>query len=354
MPLQHNLNTYIGAAVLGVISAAGMFIFEHYRQERRRYAMAQDLARLDRELSNVKRELQKLLEEKVEKKKNLKLKSVKANSTISGASTVSDDYLSSTNLDSSDLEFYDVSDDEGDQNKNVGMVLSEIDRKLDEGCLEEIHAILNKLENLSLDYRDNDEILWRIGKAHHKISESIKDQECLEQQIQKGIEACTQALEINPNNGNAHKWMAILIGSRSDFQPIQRKIIDGQLFKSHIDKAISINPQDPSLHHLLGRFDYELAGLKWYEKKVAAAFFGELPNSTYTEALGHFLRAENLANFDWKENKLCIAKCKVGLKDYAGAIEWLQKASNCNKSGETDDKVDMEIKTLLQKYNGMS
>lgn len=57
--------------------------------------------------------------------------------------------------------------------------------------------------------------------------------------------------------------MAILIGSRSGFQTIQEKINDGHRFKSHIDQAIKINPTDSTLHYLLGRFDYEIAGLKW-------------------------------------------------------------------------------------------
>lgn len=64
MPLPQNINAFLGAAVLGVISAAGMYIFEHYRQEKNRLALAKDLARLDQELSQVKRELKELTNKK--------------------------------------------------------------------------------------------------------------------------------------------------------------------------------------------------------------------------------------------------------------------------------------------------
>lgn len=60
MPLSQNFNVLLGAAVLGVLSAAGMYIFERYRQVRNRHAMEKDLARLDKELSQVKRELKEL------------------------------------------------------------------------------------------------------------------------------------------------------------------------------------------------------------------------------------------------------------------------------------------------------
>lgn len=69
-----------------------------------------------------------------------------------------------------------------------------------------------------------------------------------------------------------------------------------------------------------------MAGLKWYERKAAAAFFGELPQSSYDQALVHFFEAERLVDKDWKTNKLMIAKCYIALKDYKKAIDWLEKA----------------------------
>jgi len=39
---------------------------------------------------------------------------------------------------------------------------------------------------------------------------------------------------------------------------VSEKIKNGVLFKEHLDIAISINPTDPILHHLLGRFSYEV------------------------------------------------------------------------------------------------
>lgn len=50
----------IGAAVVGLISAAGMFVVEHVRQEKKRQAMSQDLARMDQQLSAMFRELETL------------------------------------------------------------------------------------------------------------------------------------------------------------------------------------------------------------------------------------------------------------------------------------------------------
>lgn len=66
MPLQ-NLNSFFGAALLGVIGACGMYVFERYRQEKNRVAMARDLARLDQEIRQLKRDLDSLLKHRSEK-----------------------------------------------------------------------------------------------------------------------------------------------------------------------------------------------------------------------------------------------------------------------------------------------
>lgn len=42
---------------------------------------------------------------------------------------------------------------------------------------------------------------------------------------------------------------------------MREKIEDGYVFKQHVDKALALRPDDPSLHHLLGRFKYEVSVL---------------------------------------------------------------------------------------------
>ncbi|KAJ8965745.1 hypothetical protein NQ314_003923 [Rhamnusium bicolor] len=336
MPLPDNFNAFLGAAVLGVISAAGMYLVEHYRQEKNRHAMAKDLARLDHELAQVKRELGQLLIQKKERTSKFK-RSRNVNKANSVISTTTDDYLSASNLDSSDLEFYDVSDDEPDTStSNLDNVLNEIDKKIDTGNLFELDKVLEKLEDLCIEYPENHDLLWRIGKAHHKICDKSEDKGFIQEHVSRGVDACSLALQLKPDSAEVHKW---------------KRISDGYLFKKHVDEAIAINPDDPSLHHMLGRFSYEAAGLKWYERKVAAALFAEPPNATYAEALAHFVDAEKLANFEWKENKLMIAKCKIAVGDFHDAMDWLEKASNCKQGDGLDDKIDSEVKALLEKYN---
>ncbi|XP_050316249.1 regulator of microtubule dynamics protein 1-like [Anthonomus grandis grandis] len=363
MSLQQYLRVYeksvsrymSGAAVVGVIGVAGLLLMEYLRQEKHHEMSTRNVQSLERELSELRTELRELQEKKNKErlKRSNKHNSKKAHSIVSGST---DGYLSTSNLDSSDIEFYDCSDDEESAQVDgntllLETVLIEIDKKLDLGDIDDIENALEKLEDLCLEYPSNPELLYRIGKAHHKVAEESDNKEFIEQRLAKGIAACNSALAIDPEHGEVHKWYAVLIGSKSNKTvDIKEKINGGYTFKKHVDKAISIKPDDYSLHYMLGRFQYELAGLRWYERKVAAALYSEPPYATYEDAFSCFLTAERLAPFEWKENRLMMGKCKIAMSQYKEAVEWLEKADG-SRATSLDKKVDMEIKELLRSYN---
>lgn len=74
-----------------------------------------------------------------------------------------------------------------------------------------------------------------------------------------GIEYGQKALDNNSKNANAHKWFGICVGARGQFSDTKTKIKDGTVFKEHIEEAIKLNPGDPALYNLLGRFEFEVS-----------------------------------------------------------------------------------------------
>lgn len=212
-----------------------------------------------------------------------------------------------------------------------------------------------------------------------------------------------QALQLDQESAEVHKWYGILVGAKGEFLGVKERIHNGTLFKVHIDKALEIKPKDSTLHHLLGRFCYEVqptrfllqvkigcfrdgvlqdeysyakvslftceslvckinkyiyipifhdyiswitnftswhanfvahcwqvAQLSWLERRVAAALFGEVPSSTYEEALEHFMAAEKLRPTGWKENRLFIAKCYILMSEFSLASAWLEQAASAS------------------------
>lgn len=114
----------------------------------------------------------------------------RSTSVVSNSTTATDDYASALELDSSDLEFYDVSDDE-DSIKTVtplDRVLGDIDKRLDEADARDKLAVLEELKDLNSEHPANPEILWRLAKAYHVVSDNTKDVEVKKEYINKGMD----------------------------------------------------------------------------------------------------------------------------------------------------------------------
>ena len=178
------------------------------------------------------------------------------------------------------------------------------------------------------------------------------------------VEHAQRALELDNTVWQSHQWYAIALGSQVKHEGVQKKITAGHQYRvglfslslslpppppplslppllsltpslpllpppsppsfplpplppshhsrsqEHIDIAISINPDSADLYHLRGRWCYEVAGLSWLEKKAAGALYATPPEATYDEALGDFMKVEELRPDTWKANLLYVGKVR--------------------------------------------
>ncbi len=80
--------------------------------------------------------------------------------------------------------------------------------------------------------------------------------------------------------------VAILTSSHAEFGGMSKRIETAHFFREHVEQAIKLAPNDNVLHHLLGRWCFEVAQLGWVARRAAAALFGEPPTSTVDEVYG--------------------------------------------------------------------
>ena len=57
-----------------------------------------------------------------------------------------------------------------------------------------------------------------------------------------------------------------------------------------MDEALKESSSDRALQHLRGRWCFNVSELSWVERKLASAIYGEIPKSSYKEALDSFLQ----------------------------------------------------------------
>ncbi|OWF54339.1 regulator of microtubule dynamics protein 1-like [Mizuhopecten yessoensis] len=231
-------------------------------------------------------------------------------------------------------------------------VYEQVDQLLEGGDDDKQNAYTLLLKHKSQFLGDAD-YHWRLSKCTYQVAQiegSVGNEDKKKEMVYSAKDSAAQALTLNEDCASAHKWFAITVGSIGDYEGTQAKIKNGYVFKEHIERAIQIKPDDPSSHHLLGRWCFGVYMLSWIERKAAAALYAAPPTSTADEALLNFQEAERLNPGKWKENMLFIAKCYIELRNYVQAVVWLEKAVTIPVVSLDDKTSQVEVETLLAKY----
>lgn len=136
--------------------------------------------------------------------------------------------------------------------------------------------------------------------------------------------------------------MAPLVGTKE-------RIKYGHQFKEHRDLAVAIDANDRLLHHMYGRWCFEVASLSYLERKIASLIFSAPPTATYDEALESLQQADRLKH-EWKSNHLWMGKAFIALKKYTDAIQWIDSGLGLPSVTEEDAVTELELKDLEKSY----
>ncbi|XP_066592495.1 regulator of microtubule dynamics protein 1-like [Prorops nasuta] len=356
-------------ATIGVISSAMFFIIARIQQQEEHSMTNANLKATNEKLAALESELEELKalqNQKRKKRKAMRTRSLSNDNTYTATDIETDiDCYSIAGTEIGDDEFFDCSDSDiasGYDFRTSNIIngilneLSDIDRQvenkieaaeIEDYSLEE--AIYNKLQTLLNNHPKNVEIAWRFARACHDYSACLTDNDKKKEIIEKGIEACKDMVHIN--DADLHKWYAILIGLLGDYVTIAEKIKNGYTFKTHVDRALEIRPEDSGLHHLIGRFKYEVTSLSWIQRKMAATFFSEPPSATFDDAIESFKQAEKFASKPHLENRLFLSKSYIAINQFEEAVFWLKKIRDEPIRDIVDRKVQLEAMELLDKYS---
>jgi len=192
--------------------------------------------------------------------------------------------------------------------------------------------------------------LWRQARLCKELADLAKETGAKEREkelLREGFDLAEAALGLDESNYACHKWYAIFVSVVSMFEGTKAAIQKSFVVKEHFEKAAQLNPSDATSHYLLGMWYFEVAGLSWATRKVAAAIFASPPTGTFEEALSHFDNAERTSPGFYVSNRLMLAKTHLQLKNREMAKSWLQKALELKRESPDDHRAAAEAEKLL-------
>ncbi|XP_008560583.1 regulator of microtubule dynamics protein 1 [Microplitis demolitor] len=225
--------------------------------------------------------------------------------------------------------------------KSKESLLAKADALYENQEYQKVYDILN-------NYRDSKdvEVLWRLSRTLYYMAKTASDVEA-KKMIYEAYNLVIEASSINDNHWAVHKWIAILIDSKTNYEGMKEKIKTLNIVKDHMLIANKLNPNDATTLHILGHYCYSVADLAWYQKKIASAIFGKVPDSSFEEALTYLEAAEKADPLFYSHNLLLLGKTYLKLSRKDEAIKYLKMTTEYPVRNDDDQKAKQEATKIL-------
>lgn len=227
--------------------------------------------------------------------------------------------------------------------QGFGDLIDQADAKYDDDNFSATYELLGQAEQLE---PDNFEVIWSLARVHWALSDNSEDEEVISENIYAGFDYAKRALEMDDGRAESHKWYGILIGRVGELEGTKQKILNSYEVKDHTLKALELDPEDDGNFHVMGRWNYTLADLSWFERKIAGLIYAKPPKATFEEAADYFQQAIDLAP-DEIRHHVWLGKTYEALDDEDAAKNSYNAALAITAENDSDRILQKEAQELL-------
>jgi tetratricopeptide (TPR) repeat protein len=112
---------------------------------------------------------------------------------------------------------------------------------------------------------------------------------------EKALSYAKRAVETDPKSAKAQLSVAICYGRLAGVSGNRTKVEYSRFVKEYADKALALDSSDSYAYHVLGAWNYELAGIGSFTRTIAKMIYGDIPPASYENAERYFRRAAAMA-----------------------------------------------------------
>ncbi|NOY57328.1 MAG: tetratricopeptide repeat protein [Calditrichaeota bacterium] len=193
----------------------------------------------------------------------------------------------------------------------------------------------------------NCEALWKLARAHIDVGEDA-NKDVMRDHYYEGEKVARQAVRICPDDAKAHLELAIAVGRVALMEGGKKKVRLSKEVKQEVLKALKLDPNDDLAHHVLARWNREVANLSGLLKVFAKILYGGLPPASNKEAIKHFKKAIEI-NPDYINHHLELGITYQEMKKWKLAKEQFEKVATLPIKDSDDKEHKAEAARRLKK-----
>lgn len=191
-------------------------------------------------------------------------------------------------------------------------------------------------------------VLQKISRQYSDLTVDTTDTAEKKRLCSESLAFAVRAAELEPENAVNVLSLAICYGKLATYSDTRTKLEYSKLVKSYADKALQLDPNYDYAHHVLGRWNYEIATLGAATRFIVKLIYGGLPPATTADAVRHLRRAVELSPaLPSHRVELGFALLADGQPAEAAAT-W-QEALSMRKREKYDDEAFARARAALKK-----
>ncbi len=143
--------------------------------------------------------------------------------------------------------------------------------------------------------RPNDAFV--LQKIARQYSDLVADQQAITDQqhyARTALAYAQRAVALNPANAINVLSLAVCHGKLALCGSTREKVQYSRLVHEETERALALDPNYAWAHHVLGRWNYEVASLGVASRFIVQLVYGGLPTASFDEGIGELQRATEL------------------------------------------------------------
>jgi tetratricopeptide (TPR) repeat protein len=193
----------------------------------------------------------------------------------------------------------------------------------------------------------NCEAVWKIARAHIDLGE-IAEKDLQRKHYYDAETMGRKAVALCPNDANAHLQLSIAVGRVALMEGGKKKVELSKEVKVESEKALELDPANDIAHHVLARWNREVANLSGVLKMFAKILYGGLPPASNEQAIEHFKKAVEL-NPEYINHHLELGITYEEMDNWIAAKGEYEKIPSLPNKDSQDEDHKKEAAERLQK-----
>jgi tetratricopeptide (TPR) repeat protein len=189
-------------------------------------------------------------------------------------------------------------------------------------------------------------VLYKCSELYSRIGVRETNSASQEQYYKSSLAYAQMAYKYYPQSDDANVAMSMALGRLALTRSGKEKVSTVKEIKTYADNAIRINPKNFKAWHIIGKWNYEVSNLGFFEKAAIKIIYGGLPNSSFSESVKAYEKVKELNPY-FGSNYLELAKAYQKLDDNINAQKNLKYLIAMPNYTEEDPIVKTKATKLL-------